>query len=364
MFGVYIHIPFCRTKCPYCDFVSLPVGGDPPDAFVKALCREIAAFDGPDRADTLFFGGGTPSLVPPADLGRILDAVFRRFRVAPDAEITLEANPDDVTADRVSAWRGLGINRLSLGVQSFDDRALAWLGRRHDADGARRAIGRTAAVFDNWNMDLIFGGRPHGAWEATLRETAALAPPHVSAYGLTFEEGTPFAARRDQAVDEDTALSLYRQAHRALAAHDRYEISNFCLPGRACRHNLLYWHNEEYAGFGPGAYCFTGGVRAQNPADLEAYLRAPGKKSEALALTPREIKVETLIQHFRLREGITAEGYRERFSASLETDFGAALAGLKGRGLLEWDGCAARPTVPGFELNNEIGLALVGEGTE
>jgi len=364
MFGVYIHIPFCRTKCPYCDFVSVPVGGDPPDAFVDALCREIAAFDGPDRADTLFFGGGTPSLVPPADLERVLEAVRRRFRLAPDAEITLEANPDDVTTERVSAWRGLGVNRLSLGVQSFDDRVLAWLGRRHDADGARRAVERTAAVFDNWSMDLIFGGRPHEVWGKTLRETADLSPPHVSAYGLTFEEGTPFAARRDQAVDEDTALSLYREARRMLAAHDRYEISNFCLPGRACRHNLLYWRNEEYAGFGPGAYSFTGGMRAHNPADLEAYLRAPGEKAEALALTVQEVKVETLIQHFRLRAGIMAEHYRDRFGASLETDFGAVLAALAGRGLLEWDGRAARPTVAGFELNNEIGLALVGEGGE
>jgi len=342
MIGVYIHIPYCRTVCPYCDFVKRPTKGAVPTEFIRALCGEIAAHAGPARADSVFFGGGTPSLIAPRDLDTVLGAVRSRFTLSQNAEITLEANPDDITADLVRAWTDLGVNRVSLGVQSFNGEALRYLGRRHDADAARRACAIVAARFENWNIDLMFGVPPYDAWRATLEETARMAPAHVSAYGLTYEAGTPFAA-----------------ATELLTGLDRYEVSNYARPHRECVHNLHYWRNEEYAGFGPGAYSFLGGVRARNHARLEDYLESPGGKTESLALSFEEVRIETVIQHLRLRDGIARNDYSGRFRRNVDDDFGAPLRALRERGLLLDDGETIQPTPQGFELNNEIGLALV-----
>lgn len=359
MIGIYVHVPFCRTRCPYCDFVSQPISGDIPRAFVEAVCREAAAFEGPDDAYTVFLGGGTPSLLGPTALAAILGALRRRFRFH-DPEITIEANPDDVDRGLARAWRDLGVNRVSLGVQGFDDAALRYLGRRHDAACAHQACEIVAGHFDNWAMDLIFGAHPTACWPATLDACVAHRPPHVAAYGLTYEKGTPFGARSHEAVDEATWLALYRQASERLNGYDHYEISNFALPGCACKHNLIYWQNLEYAGFGPAAYSFINGVRARNTVQLEEYMAEPGRKAERLCLTEREIRLETVIQHFRLRGGLPKRAYVERFGHSVFADHGGALHGLLARGLLEQDAGAIRPTRQGFELNNEIGLALVG----
>jgi oxygen-independent coproporphyrinogen-3 oxidase len=330
----------------------------PPD-FVDAICREITSFEGPDRAYTVFFGGGTPSLLGPDALARILDAIRRRF-VLYEPEITIEANPDDVTSELAAAWNDLGINRVSLGVQSFDDRVLGYLGRRHNAACARNACEQVAARWDNWGMDLIFGADLVDAWEATLSRCVACGPKHVSTYGLTYEPGTPFEHRRHEAVDDVTWIELYRKAEAHLAdAYPHYEISNYARAGYECRHNLIYWHNEEYAGVGPGAYSFLSGARSRNHADLEPYLAHPGKKQEILRLTQREIRVETVIQYMRLKAGLSKQTYLSRFGRRLSEDFPTAVDGLVARGLLEEDGDVLRPTARGFELNNEIGLALV-----
>ena len=358
-FGVYLHVPYCRTICPYCDFVKRRIGGAVPDEFIDAVSREIAEFDGPGRADTVFFGGGTPSLVSPPNLERILDALGRRFAL-PDPEITVEANPDDITDELAAAWKSLGVNRVSLGVQSFSDETLRYLGRRHDAEKARRACETVATHFGNWSMDLIFGAHPAAAFESTLGECAAFAPRHVSAYGLTYEPGTPFGKRADEAIDEDAYLASFWQAAQRLPDLARYEISNFAQPGYECRHNLLYWHNHEYAGFGPAAYSFVNGVRARNVVDTDAYLGNPGEKCEALNLGIDEIRVETVIQHLRLARGLDKSAYAIRFDRDVRDDFGAALDDLLDRGLVVEDNTHIRPTAKGFELNNEIGLALVG----
>ncbi|MCC6485918.1 MAG: radical SAM family heme chaperone HemW [Candidatus Hydrogenedentes bacterium] len=359
MTGIYIHVPFCRTICPYCDFVKRPIKGAAPDEFIHALAREIETYDGDRHAETIFFGGGTPSLLAPKSLAAILDALHLKFRIASEVELTLEANPDDITQDLLDHWKALGVNRVSLGVQSFDQEALRYLGRRHDADGARRACGLVAASFPNWNMDLMFGPHPVTAYPATLAECATFAPPHVSAYGLTYEAGTPFGKRSHEAIDEDTYLRLYALTGESLRGLDRYEVSNYARPGFECRHNLRYWHNDTYAGFGPAAYSFLEGVRARNHVKLEEYLANPGGKCEALNLTRREVQVETVIQYLRLREGLPAIAYERRFGTSLLADFGGVLRALVGRGLLEEVGHVFRPTAAGFELNNEIGLALV-----
>ena len=447
MIGIYVHIPFCRTRCPYCDFLRWTTPGAVPSTFVEALCREITAFDGPKAARSVFIGGGTPSLLAIADLHRIIDAIRNRFiyhyaqqlvrntpipplrgmentppipplrgaenghsipplrgaenghsipplrggrggvhtelalsentplcppqggnqsaqgrhsdAILEDPEITIEVNADDVNAERARAWRDAGINRLSIGVQSFDDAVLRYLGRRHDAAQARKACEAAAKVFDNWSMDLIFGAQPVETWGDTLAEACRFSPAHISAYGLTYEEGTPFATRRADAVDDEKWLALYRETEAVLANYAHYEISNYARPGRECRHNLIYWHNDEYAGFGPGAYSFLDGVRSRNTDDLDAYLSQPGRRIENLRLSDREIRLETVIQYLRLREGLPKRAYAERFGNAVEADFGAALHALAERGLIQETADAWRPTPGGFELNNEIGLALV-----
>jgi oxygen-independent coproporphyrinogen-3 oxidase len=358
MLGIYIHIPYCRTVCPYCDFVRKGISGKVPESYMQALCSEITAFEGGDEAGSVFIGGGTPSLIDTDHLEALLETLRARFQLG-DAEITLEANPDDVSAEGLRRWRGMGINRISLGVQSFDDRVLQWLGRRHDARKAIEACEAVSAAFSNWNLDLIFGAKPSDAWRATLDQCLALSPPHVAAYGLTYEAGTPFETRAPDALDEDEVLSLFRETEAALSAYEHYEISNFAKAGLESRHNLIYWHNEAYAGFGTAAYSFIKGVRARNLIDTQDYVKRPGEKVESLSLSPHEVRIETLIQHFRLQAGLNKASYTRRFRRSLDADFGEVLGTLIKRGLLVEDEFSIRPTEKGFYLNNEIGLALV-----
>ena len=358
MIGVYVHIPFCRTRCPYCDFLSQSTPDSVPSVFTDALVDEIAAYNGPVDAQSVFLGGGTPSLLTGDALARILKALRRRFRFE-QPEISIEANPDDVTPVLADAWRDLGINRVSLGVQSFDDAVLRYLGRRHDAATAHRACDTVAARFDNWGLDLIFGAPPTLAWDDTLTAALGHGPSHISAYGLTYEPATPFAQRATDAVDDAAWLELYRRADERLATYDHYEISNFALPEHRCVHNLIYWRNEAYAGFGPGAYSFHGAVRSRNTSDLAPYLDDPLAKDEAITLAPSEVRLETVIQHLRLRDGLPKPYYAQRFGQDVHDDFGEALDVLEQRGLIEDNAQSVRPTPAGFELNNEIGLALV-----
>lgn len=356
--GLYIHVPFCRTRCPYCDFVSNAVDQDVPERFLEALHGEFDRFSGPSDVDSVFFGGGTPSLLTPAALERLLGSLHGRFRMA-SAEVTIEANPDDVTPDLVDAWVQAGINRVSLGVQSFDDGVLAYLGRRHDALAAREACGCVAEHVPNWSMDLMFGAGSAEAWRSTLDEARGFQPSHVSVYGLTYEPGTAFADRVTDAIDDETYLALYWEAHQHLDAYDHYEVSNYALPGFQCRHNLRYWKNLEYAGFGPSAYSFFDGVRSRNHVELEHYLDGPGEKVESLPLSDDEIRTETVIQHLRLEAGLNKREYLDRFGRPIHDDFGPQFETLVDRGLVEETPDSFRPTHTGFELNNEIGLALV-----
>jgi len=359
--GIYIHVPYCRVACPYCDFVKRPTSGDAPEEFAEALVREIAAYDEPREARSIFFGGGTPSLLSAKAFARVFAALRETFTIVDLNEITIEVNPDDVTGERAKFWRGLGVNRLSLGVQSFDNQVLQFLGRCHDADTARRACELVGGAFENWGVDLIFGAKPPEAWTASVAECIRFAPPHVSAYGLTYEERTPFWNQRHAAISEDVALEQYRRAmdEFGAAGYNHYEVSNFARPGFESAHNLIYWRNEEYAAFGPGAVSYLGGVRARNLSNIAAYLGRPGTKEESLVLTPRETKVETLIQHFRTRTGIARAAYRARFGDEIDTDFGETLRALTAGGLIVDDGAGLSPTRRGYELNNEIGLALV-----
>ena len=285
--GLYIHIPFCKAKCIYCDFYSLPRAEGQMDAYVSALTAQLAAWrerTADCTVDTVYFGGGTPSYLGPDCLCRLLDAVFQSYRVAPGAEITLEANPD--SAQDISALRQLhdaGFDRLSLGMQSADDAELRRIGRVHTYAQTVRAVENArAAGFDNLSLDLIYGlpEQTMTRWQANLDAALSLAPEHLSCYGLKVEEGTPLFAQRKRFTlpDDDAQADMYLYAVDFLAQHgyEQYEISNFAKPGRACVHNLKYWRCMEYLGFGPAAHSFFEGERIYHPRGVSAYLESRG----------------------------------------------------------------------------------------
>ena len=271
--GLYVHVPFCKTKCPYCDFNTYQGIEGQMGSFLEAVTSELRlwgkALDRPP-ARTVFLGGGTPSYLPDGDVAAILDAAADAFAIHSAAEVTIEANPGDLNAD---ACRGLlrqGVNRLSIGVQSLDNGLLQLLGRRHTADGAIEAFETArAAGFGNVNLDLMYGlpRQSLGQWEDTIERLAALSPEHISLYALTLEEGTPMRLWADQGripePDPDLAADMYALARRVLsnAGYRHYEISNWAQPGQESRHNLIYWRNEPYLGVGPGAHSRLGAYR-------------------------------------------------------------------------------------------------------
>lgn len=279
--GIYIHIPFCVKKCSYCAFLSGPAGPEVRQEYVNHLVEEIRlrSREVPE-ADTIYFGGGTPSLLTPEQIGRILEEVRSAFRISEDAEVTLEANPGTLTAESLEGYRKTGINRLSMGVQSMDDRRLRYLGRIHTAEEVRRDVKMAReAGFRNINLDLIFaipGTDVSDAME-DLESIAALEPEHISFYSLQLEEGTSFfrdfEAGKLREVPDETDREMYHRGIRALRekGYRHYEISNFARPGCESRHNSKYWNMSEYVGLGLGASSYTGHRRTVNETDLKAY---------------------------------------------------------------------------------------------
>ncbi|MBK3399503.1 MULTISPECIES: radical SAM family heme chaperone HemW [Methylobacterium] len=350
-FGVYLHWPFCAAKCPYCDFNSHVRHTRLDQArWRAAFAREIAhaAALAPGRTVTsIFLGGGTPSLMEPETVGALLDAVAGAWSVSPDVEVTLEANPTSVEAERFRGYRAAGVNRVSLGVQALDDASLKTLGRLHSTAEAMRAVETAAVHFERYSFDLIYArpGQTPQAWAAELRGAIARAAEHLSLYQLTIEEGTPFyglaAAGKLTVPDDDTARILYdvTQEVCAGAGLPAYEISNHARPGAESRHNLLYWRYGEYAGIGPGAHGRlvlpagrTGTSTERNP---EAWLaRAEGEGHgllETEALSPGDQADEFLMMGLRLREGIDPARYAALAGRPLDPE---RIAGLVGAGLV------------------------------
>ena len=318
--GLYIHVPFCKQKCVYCDFYSLPRREDQMDAYVSALRSQLFETDFSGyEADTVYFGGGTPSYLGPRRLTALLEAVFAACPIAPGAEINLEANPDSAgDPDALSALRRAGFNRVSLGMQSADDGELKSIGRVHtmaqvraSADAVRRA------GFDNLSLDLIYGlpGQSLPRWRENLSAAAALCPEHLSCYGLKAEPGTPLYARRDTLPGDGAQADMYLETVDFLESrgYRQYEISNFAKPGRESRHNLKYWTLGEYAGFGPGAHSDFRGRRYAWARDLEAYLRGKPPLSEDQAMSPRDREAEWLMLSLRLVRGLDMAAWEERF---------------------------------------------------
>jgi putative oxygen-independent coproporphyrinogen III oxidase len=371
-FGVYIHWPFCLSKCPYCDFNShvrrAPID---EDRFVRAFAAEIAATAArvPGRTvTTIFFGGGTPSLMQPATVGAILEAVARHWTIAPDVEVTLEANPTSVEATRFRGYRSAGVNRVSLGVQSLDDRVLAELGRTHTAHEALQAVGIARAAFDRISFDLIYA-RPRQTrreWAKELTLALAEASEHLSLYQLTVEPETPFAtlhtAGKLKIPNADAARALYDSTQEICAAHGlpAYEISNHARPGGECRHNLVYWRAHEYAGIGPGAHgrLDIAGTRRATATEKrpEAWLEHVEREGHGLvtddALTREEMADEFLLMGLRLAEGIDTARYAALAGRPLDP---ARIAALREHGLVETTpaGCL-RVTLPGFPVLDAV----------
>ena len=366
--GLYIHIPFCKAKCAYCDFYSLAHSEEKMDAYVAALLHhleEVAPRAAGMQVDTVYFGGGTPSYLGAARLCRILQTVLRRYDVARDAEITLEANPDSAGDwKELRRLRRAGFNRLSLGVQSTDDALLRRIGRVHTYEQVQQAVkAARQAKFTNLSLDLIYGlpGQTMEDWQRTLADAVALGPEHLSCYGLKLEEGTPLWQQRQTLTlpDDDAQADMYLYTVAALGemGYEQYEISNFAKPGKASRHNLKYWNMEEYAGFGPGAHSDFGGVRYGYVRDIDSYIAGKLVLSESENDSTLARDYEYVMLSLRTAAGIDRQTfekrYRQRFQP-METLFEQyEKAGLA----LPTEG-GWRLTPKGFLVSNSIIAAL------
>jgi len=414
--GAYLHIPFCTQRCGYCSFNTAPDAPGAVARFVPALLGEIdlaakAPWAGAIRLKSVFLGGGTPSLLPPEAMAAILDRLRANFPLEPSAEITVECNPESVSVERLTGYRHAGVTRISLGVQSLDDRILPTLDRLHTAAQAREAFDAArAAGFSDVSADLIYGlpGLDLPTWEATVKGVLGWQPDHLSAYALTLDEGSLWHAREVSAVraagrrgagpppaeasespesraagrrgagpppaeaseppilmpPEETTTAQYRLMTElaAEAGFEHYEVSNYARPGHRSAHNQIYWRAEEYLGFGPGACGYLGDVRYANvkPVDRWAAMIAAGEApvDSHEALTPRQRMAERLMLGLRMREGVPAQWMEERAAVD-GSRLRGVLAAWTERGLLVTEGGRARLTEPGFLLSDALFMELL-----
>jgi oxygen-independent coproporphyrinogen-3 oxidase len=379
-FGIYIHWPFCLSKCPYCDFNSHVAASIDQERWRRALLAELGHFaeqTAGRQVTSVFFGGGTPSLMAPATTGALLDAVAGHWSVADTVEITLEANPGTIDAACFRAFRAAGINRLSMGLQALDDPALRFLGRRHDLAQATRAVALARSVFPRISFDLIYArpGQTPADWQGELRRAIDLAADHLSLYQLTIEPGTAFHpahARGDfQLPDEETSAELFELTQAITAEHrlPAYEISNHARPGAECRHNLLYWQGGDYLGVGPGAHGRltdrSGDVQAQNQhrapetwlAVVEKYGHGTREKS---VLSTEERISELVMMGLRLSEGLSAARFARQTGRSVEAALNrSGLDMMSAGGFLRRTGDHLQATAKGrLVLNSVIGALL------
>lgn len=373
--GLYVHVPFCSAICPYCDFAVLVGGPERRAAFLDSLIHEIdlVVADGPPPGyeagfDTLYLGGGTPSALTAVQLERLLRALRQAFQGAPDARVFLEANPEDVDEERLAAWRALGVATLSLGVQSFVDRELVFLGRRHGAVEARRSVELAlGSGIETISIDLIYGlpGQALGSWQSSLETALHLAPHHLSCYELEIHQGTPFGKQQQRGelaeASDDVKAEHFFLTHRFLeeAGYPAYEVSNFArAPERRSRHNQKYWHHVPYLGLGPSAHSFDGQRRFWNERHLSRWQAAiargelPRTGAETLAL--EDMALEALMLGLRTREGVDLALFKERFGVDL-------LAVDRGRverwitdGYLRHEAGRVVPTVAGLAVADSL----------
>jgi len=371
--AAYVHIPFCVSKCRYCAFNSI-VSGEPTfETYAAAVVNEIKMSEPmSEPLDTVYFGGGTPTVLGAETLLRLLDALKSRIGISRDAEVTIEANPDTVSAGLLAALRQTGFNRLSIGVQSFDDNLLAVLGRTHDSCSAVRAVRLAGDCgFDNISIDLMYAlpTQTLDAWQSDLERALQVEPKHISLYELSIEEGTPFAKLyAENGLDlpsEDDRIEMYFMARRMLerSGYEHYEISNFAIEGYRSRHNQVYWRNEAYYGFGAGASSYIEGVRSTNESDICGYISliSSGEKSVAYSekLGVKDALGETLMLGLRMLDGVNFGYLNERFGLDVEMHYSREISDLIGRELIELSNGCMKLTESGLLLANEVALAFM-----
>lgn len=367
--AAYIHIPFCLSKCYYCEFNSYPGLERIFDDYINALIIEIERAKQPNAEplDTVYFGGGTPTILLASNIAAILSAIEKNIGINSDAEVTIEANPGTIDSVKLSELRRSGFNRLSMGVQSFNDDLLIRIGRAHtvrdafDAYAAARQAG-----FTNVSIDLIFAlpGQDLRDWNRTLKSAINLNPEHISLYELSIEEGTHFAELcaegRLDLPDEEMQIEMYELAIQKLASagFEHYEVSNFARPGFRSRHNQVYWRNESYYGFGAGATSYVNGIRARRTADPQAYINAIDAGLDAVEfsekLDERSRLGETIIQGLRMLDGIDLYELQQRTSVDVLAEFGEKIKSLEKRGFLEIAGGNIKVTHRGLLLLNDV----------
>lgn len=380
--AVYVHIPFCVRKCDYCDFLSAPAELPVQTQYIDALCREIRAYRPeqllevakgggkenlqPFFITSIFFGGGTPSLPPAKEIGKIMDTLREKFAIAPQAEVTIECNPGTVNEEKMACYKMAGINRISLGLQSASDEELKRLGRIHNFEQFMESWKHArAAGFDNINIDLMSGipGQTEESYMHTLRTVLALKPEHISAYSLIVEEETPFYERYasgEGLPSEESDRRMYMQTKQILKeyGYERYEISNYARPGKECRHNLCYWTGKNYIGFGIGASSYLEGVRYKNTNGLSSYLEnsaQPFSLWEGITrLCKRERIEEFMFLGLRCQNGISIAEFERRFDCSYESVYGEVTERFERMGLLSRNSGFLALTDGGIDVSNTI----------
>lgn len=385
--GIYIHIPFCLRKCPYCDFNSIPLSPIPEKAYIGALLKEFdqlrEGFNLPSRRlESIYIGGGTPSLLSPQAVHLILDGLKEGFSQTGYIEITLEVNPGTVDLSRLMGFKRAGVNRLSLGVQSFKDKTLEMLGRIHSSGASLEAFNDARrAGFDNVGIDLIFGvpGQGLGDWEEDIEMVLTIRPEHISTYSLTIEKGTPFYKLAQEGLltspSDDEEAEMYESAISRFkgSGYIHYEISNFALPGMESRHNQRYWLYKDYIGLGAGAHSYLGsvpsfGVRWWNEKAPFIYMERIEREGNAMEgrefLTREEAITEGIFLGLRRPEGLDKGWFLRRFGIGLESTYPETIGRLKDRGLLLEEGRFIKLSHQGLLLSNEVFLALLPQNRD
>ncbi len=373
--GIYIHIPFCRQICPYCDFYSEAGRENRIVDFTSAIAEEArlrAAEFSSWKFDTVFFGGGTPSLLEPSSVERILNSLQTGYSISPDAEITLESNPSSIGSGRLSEYRRVGINRLSIGIQSFSDTNLKTLGRIHDSKAALESFDDARrGGFYNINIDLIYGlpGQQVHPWIEDLSTAVSLNPEHISAYNLTIEPNTPFGAMfRDGSLvlpSDDEQREMYYSLNDELtgAGYERYEISNFARPGKQCLHNLKYWTNSPYLGLGPSAVTCNGSRRSKIVSNLDEYMANVEKgglwvEFEELIDSEKAME-ERVMMGLRMTEGLSLSAFKSEFGIDIAVEKKSQLDLLEKRGLIRIDNDKIKITREGLFVSDDITVRLI-----
>lgn len=374
---LYIHIPFCASKCNYCDFLSFPTRTEAQEAYVEKLCQEITlaapAVRNSYTVSTIFLGGGTPSILEPERIAQILAAIRQNYRVRPDAEISIECNPASTIAYKFRAYREAGINRLSIGLQSADNRELHTLGRIHIFEDFLKCYQNARLQgFQNINIDLMndIPGQTTASWRKTLRNVLMLKPEHVSIYNLIVEEGTPFYEMQEAGTlrlpTEDTAAGIDAITKELTAnyGYEQYEVSNYAKPGFACRHNYGYWSDVPYLGFGIGAASYLNNTRWSNIRDFRRYLsldfeaeaanRYPNLHEQVQALSRNAQMEEFMFLGLRRTAGISALEFKQKFQVEIDGVYGPVLDRFTREGLLLHEGFRYRFSPHGMDVSNQI----------